>query len=242
MVVLVVLGLNGSFGFGAFAIKVSSVDEKYQSTPYNAQSLNWFHARVGKRQKQGQSRRSGAGMALFRHATRQVGAFYGFPEDFCRDESHSRVCPESLRCSRRSPVRRPLCADHPGSFFNGTRRGGTRPGANAALGRQAHGAAQPCRQAVPAEDGPGNYSVAVRPDRDISAHQPVSRQGCAWPRRPASRFPCPGRSQGSRHGPARGGRDDDRQDAQLARAAYLAIIMPFHRIIVPAMLAQILAK
>jgi hypothetical protein len=42
--------LSGSFGF---AIKVSSVDEKYQSTTINAQSLNGFHARVGKRQKHG---------------------------------------------------------------------------------------------------------------------------------------------------------------------------------------------
>ncbi|WP_206534855.1 hypothetical protein, partial [Mesorhizobium sp. M7A.F.Ca.CA.001.06.1.1] len=57
---------------GVFAIKVSSVDEKYQSTPYNAQSLNWFHARVGKRQKQGQSCPSAAGVASFRHAARQV--------------------------------------------------------------------------------------------------------------------------------------------------------------------------
>jgi hypothetical protein len=69
--------LNGSFGFGAFAIKVSSVDEKYQSTPINAQSSNWFHARVGKRQKQGQSCLSGAGMASFRHAAHQVYASYG---------------------------------------------------------------------------------------------------------------------------------------------------------------------
>jgi hypothetical protein len=32
--------VNGSFGF---AIKVSSVDERYQSTHINAQSLNRFH-------------------------------------------------------------------------------------------------------------------------------------------------------------------------------------------------------
>src|SRR6266566_4288458 len=42
--------LNGSFGF---TIKVSSLDEKYQSTPNNAQSLNRFHARNGKCRKQG---------------------------------------------------------------------------------------------------------------------------------------------------------------------------------------------
>jgi hypothetical protein len=33
--------------------KSSSVDERYQSTAINAQSLNGFHARVGKRQKHG---------------------------------------------------------------------------------------------------------------------------------------------------------------------------------------------
>lgn len=43
----------GSFGF---AIKVSSVDEKYQSTQINAQSLNRFHARYRKRRKQGNLR------------------------------------------------------------------------------------------------------------------------------------------------------------------------------------------
>jgi hypothetical protein len=34
----------GSLGF---AIKVSSVDEKHQSTPINAQPLNGFHTRPG---------------------------------------------------------------------------------------------------------------------------------------------------------------------------------------------------
>lgn len=45
--------MYGSFGF---AIKVSSVDEKYQSTQINAQSLNRFHARYRKRRKQGNLR------------------------------------------------------------------------------------------------------------------------------------------------------------------------------------------
>ncbi|CAN7268362.1 hypothetical protein LJR234_001297 [Mesorhizobium amorphae] len=42
--------VKGSFGF---AIKVSSEDEKYQSTPINAQPLNGFHTTLGKCRKQG---------------------------------------------------------------------------------------------------------------------------------------------------------------------------------------------
>ncbi|WP_320410785.1 hypothetical protein [Mesorhizobium sp. Root695] len=85
--------MNGSFGFGAFAIKVSSVDEKYQSTPFNAQSLNWFHARVGKRQKQGKSCLSVAGMASFRHAARQMRACYADSEDFAVMNSTAQIVP-----------------------------------------------------------------------------------------------------------------------------------------------------
>jgi hypothetical protein len=43
------LGLGLSFD--GFAIKVSSVDENDQSTAINAQPLNGFHARGGKRRK-----------------------------------------------------------------------------------------------------------------------------------------------------------------------------------------------
>jgi len=45
-------GLSGSCGLFWFAMKVSSVDEKYQSTAINAQSTNGFHARDRKRRQQ----------------------------------------------------------------------------------------------------------------------------------------------------------------------------------------------
>ncbi|CAH2396843.1 hypothetical protein MES5069_150054 [Mesorhizobium escarrei] len=73
----------GSFGF---AIKVSSVDEKYQSTHINAQSLNRFHARDRKRRKQGILRWESFVCKHFTHKTRSDRAKLNLSTVLCWDK------------------------------------------------------------------------------------------------------------------------------------------------------------